>query len=75
MQIEKDFQHFQKLFENLLKHNLIAAQSSLTKLQNGQDYTLSIDLNYITTKYGIMVDEMAYFVDNKKKIWIWWIII
>ena len=52
MQIEKDFQHFQKLFENLLKHNLIAAQSSLTKLQNGQDYTLSIDLNYITTKYG-----------------------
>lgn len=67
MQIEKDFQHFQKLFENLLKHNLIAAQSSLTKLQNGQDYTLSIDLNYITTKYGIMVDEMAYFVDNKKK--------
>ena len=66
MQIEKDFQHFQKLFENLLKHNLIAAQSSLTKLQNGQDYTLSIDLNYITTKYGI-IDEMAYFVDNKKK--------
>lgn len=67
MQIEKDFQHVQKLFENLLKHNLIAAQSGLTKLQNGQDYTLSIDLNYITTKYGIMVDEMAYFVDNKKK--------
>ena len=67
MQIEKDFQHFQKLFENLLKHNLMVTQSSLTKLQNGQDYTLSIDLNYITTKYGIMIDEMAYFVDNKKK--------
>lgn len=67
MQIEKDFQHFQKLFENLLKHNLMATQSSLTTLQNGQDYTLSIDLNYITTKYGIMIDEMAYFVDNKKK--------
>ena len=67
MQIEKDFQHFQKLFENLLKHNLMVTQSSLTKLQNGHDYTLSIDLNYITTKYGIMIDEMAYFVDNKKK--------
>lgn len=67
MQIEKDFQHFQKLFENLLKYNLMVTQSSLTTLQNGQDYTLSIDLNYITTKYGIMIDEMAYFVDNKKK--------